>query len=556
MILRLTALLVVGAWLAPMRATAQEPSATEDSVQAAPLPNGTPVVFEGDTLFYILTPLGPFGTADRALGVASRLRSTINDPLRSRDSVFLVSNETSTDIMVGDAVVTAVTDADAVAAGVSRDSLATIRAVAIRDVLQNKSVFSIARAVGLGLLFTSLTVAVFAAILMVFARIFPALYRKIESWRGTHVPAIRIQRLELLSADRVTDGLIATARAIRVAALLGLAFYLVPTVLSYFPWTAPMADTVFDWVLTPLRRAGRGFVDYLPNVFTIAVIVVVVYYLNRFVRLFFVGLEKGTLQLGGFYRDWADPTYKIVRFVVFAFGAIMIWPYLPGSGSDAFQGVSVFLGVLITFGSATAVANVVAGVVMTYMRPFMIGDRVRIADTVGDITKRTLLITRLRTIKNVDVTIPNAMVLSSHIVNYSSSAKHHGLILHTSVTIGYDAPWRNVHEALIAAAAVTEGLLQDPSPFVLQTALNDFYVSYELNAYTDMPNEMARLYSALHQSIQDRFNEAGIEIMSPHYAAVRDGNQNTIPEEHLPEGYQAPGFRLFPMGPTPTNPPV
>jgi small-conductance mechanosensitive channel len=162
-----------------------------------------------------------------------------------------------------------------------------------------------------------------------------------------------------------------------------------------------------------------------------------------------------------------------------------------------------------------------------------------------------LLITRVRTIKNVDVTIPNAMVLSSHIVNYSSSATHRGLILHTTVTLGYDVPWRKVHEALIAAARATEGVIEDPAPFVLQTALNDYNVAYELNAYTNRASEMASLYSKLHQNMQDKCNEAGIEILSPLYAAVRDGNHSTIPEDHLPKSYQAPGWRLFPMGPNP-----
>jgi small-conductance mechanosensitive channel len=283
----------------------------------------------------------------------------------------------------------------------------------------------------------------------------------------------------------------------------------------------------------------------------IAVIVAVIYGFNRFIHFIFMGLERGAIRIEGFYREWADPTYKIVRFFVIAFGSIMIWPYLPGSGSAAFQGVSVFLGVLISFGAASAVSNVAAGVMMTYMRPFLIGDRVRIADTMGDVTKRTLLITKVRTINNVDVTIPKSMVLSSHIVNYSSSAAHHGLIIHTTVTIGYDVPWRNVHEALIAAARATEGVVAEPAPFVLQTALNDYNVAYELNAYTDRPAEMAALYSLLHQNMQDKCNEAGIEILSPLYASVRDGSHSTIPEDYLPKGYQAPGWRFS----TPQPPP-
>ena len=217
---------------------------------------------------------------------------------------------------------------------------------------------------------------------------------------------------------------------------------------SFFPWTRGFAGTLLGYVLTPLAQAGRGFIAYLPDLFAIAVIVVVVRYLLKFIHLFFVGIERGAITLPGFYRDWGEPTYKIVRFLVIVFAAVMVYPYLPGSDTAAFKGISIFLGILVSFGSSSAIANIIAGVVMTYMRPFQIGDRVKIADTVGDVVLKTLLVTRVRTIKNVDVTIPNATVLASHIINYNSSAKQRGLILHTSVTIGYDAPWRKVHELL------------------------------------------------------------------------------------------------------------
>jgi small-conductance mechanosensitive channel len=185
---------------------------------------------------------------------------------------------------------------------------------------------------------------------------------------------------------------------------------------------------------------------------------------------------------------------------------------------------------LLSLGSTAAVSNLVAGVVLTYMRPFRVGDRVRIADTTGDVLEKTLLVTRIRTIHNEDITIPNAMVLASHIVNFSSTARELGVILHPSVTIGYDAPWRKVHELLLAAADGTDGITKDPRPFVLQTSLDDSYVSYQLNAYTDRPNAIHLTYARLHENIQDAFNAAGVEIMSPHYAALRDGNRVTIPE--------------------------
>jgi small-conductance mechanosensitive channel len=223
----------------------------------------------------------------------------------------------------------------------------------------------------------------------------------------------------------------------------------------------------------------------------------------------------------------------------------MVFPYLPGSGSEGFRGVSAFVGLMVSFGAAPAIANLIAGIIITYMRPFKTNDRVKIADATGDILGKDLLVVRMRTIKNVDITIPNALVLANHIINFSSSAKSHGLILNTTITIGYDAPWKRVHALLIEAAKRLEGILPTPEPFVLQTTLDDSYVAYEINAYTDRPNEMASLYSRLNESIQDVFNEAGVEILSPKFAAVRDGNAMAVPESYLPKDYHVPGFTIL-----------
>lgn len=376
---------------------------------------------------------------------------------------------------------------------------------------------------------------------------FPKMYARIESWRGTRIRSLYLQRVEILSADRITDLLVRLARYTRVAVVLVVLYFYASLVFSFFPQTQALAATLFNSAAAALRGAWQAFVSFLPDLFLIAVIIVLTRYVIKFVRFIFEEIGKGTIALPGFYRDWAEPTYRIVRLLILALAGVMIFPYLPGSATPAFQGMSIFFGFLISLGSTSVVANVVAGVVLTYTRAFEVGDRVRIADTMGDVVEKTLLVTRVRTIKNVDITIPNAMVLASHIVNFSTSARTAGLILHTTVTIGYDVPWRKVHELLISAARATEHVQQDPAPFILQTALNDFNVGYELNAYTDEPNLMAAIYSDLHQNIQDKFNEAGIEILSPHFTALRDGHQPGIPEDYLPEGHTQPAFRVLPI---------
>jgi small-conductance mechanosensitive channel len=253
--------------------------------------------------------------------------------------------------------------------------------------------------------------------------------------------------------------------------------------------------------------------------------------------------------------DWAEPTYKLLLILIIALAAVVAFPYLPGFDSPAFRGISVFLGILFSLGSTSAVANVVGGVILIYTRAFQIGDRIQVGDIVGDVIEKTLLATRILTVTNKIITIPNASLLSSNVINFSVASRElkRYLILQTTITLGYDLPWRKVHQTLIQAALATENILQDPPPFVVQTSLDDFYISYQLNAYTDQPNLMVRIYSELHQNIQDKCNEVGIEIMSPHYSAMRDGNQSTIPENYLPADYTAPGFRISPLKQPPSG---
>lgn len=328
--------------------------------------------------------------------------------------------------------------------------------------------------------------------------LFRVLIKRVDGWRGSLIRPVKLKTLEVLSEERIVEAIEGSVKIVRLFAIVALGYLYITVIFSFFDFTKTWAGTLISYIVDPLWNVVLAFIQYLPSLFFILVIVFVTRVATKFIKLIFEEVAKGSIALPGFYSEWAEPTYKIVRFLVFAFAGIVIFPYLPGSSSPVFQGISVFLGILFSLGSTSAISNIVAGVVLTYMRPFKIGDRVKIADTIGDVVEKTLLATRVRTIKNVDITIPNSMVLGSHIINFSSSAEARGLILHTGVTIGYDAPWMKVHELLIAAAQSTEGILKEPKPFVLQTSLDDFFVSYEVNAYTDKPNEMAKIYSDLH----------------------------------------------------------
>jgi small-conductance mechanosensitive channel len=537
------ALLLAGMFGFSSVSTAQQSPRTENTAQSSEA-TGAPVIANGKTLFTVRERLFTFSPEDRAKTIADRVNWLSEQPLDRIRALRVVDEATTSEIGSGDTVIMTVTDADARAAGRNRQDLAQEYAGKIRAAAEALQEEYSLRTILFGILYAVIATAVLILVFRLFKFAFPKLNTKLESWRGVYIRSIRVQKLELFPAERITGLLKALVRLARVALSLVLLYIYITLVLGFFPRTQGYSTILFQYILSPLQAVGRAITAYLPNIFFVLVILGASYYIIQLVKFVFREIGKETITLPGFYPEWAEPTYKIARFLILAFTAVVIFPYLPGSKSPAFQGVSIFLGLLLSLGSTSAVANVVAGSVLTYTRALQVGDRVKIGDAVGDVTEKTLLVTRIRTIKNVDIAIPNALVLNSHISNFSSSAKEHGLILHTGVTIGYDAPWRTVHKLLIEAAQSTENILKDPKPFVFQTSLDDSYVSYELNAFTDQPVVMARTYSDLHQNIQDKFSEAGVEIMSPHYGAVRDGNKIAIPDSYLPKDYEAPTFRI------------
>ncbi len=514
---------------------------TQPSAPTAPA--SAPVSVNGKVLFTVPGVLS-FPPQARADAISSRIAALSKDISSKSMSISVSDAEGTSNIMAGDLVVMSVTDQDARTAGKTRQALANEFAQKI-----SASVTTYRHDYSPKTLILSGVYVVLATVALIFlfrllGVLFRRLYKKLDSWRGTIIPSLRIQKFELLPADRIADFFIELAKLLRLAIVLVMSYFYASLVLGFFPWTRGYARILLGYILAPLRLVGEAFIAYLPNLFFIGIIILISIYFTKFVRTLFKEIGKGTIVFENFYADWAEPTYKLVRVLIIALTLVIIFPELPGAKSPAFQGISIFLGLLLSLGSTSAVADIVAGVILTYMRAFKIGDRVKIADTIGDVMEKTLLVTRIRTIKNVEITITNSMVLNSHIINYSATTQDDGLILHTSVTIGYDAPWRTVHQLLIDSALECEDLLKDPKPFVFQTALDDFYVHYEINAFTDKPSSMAKIYSDLHQNIQDKFNEAGVEIMSSHYTNVRDGNQTTVPNDYLPKNYSAPSFRL------------
>lgn len=506
---------------------------------------GFGVVPFSDTLFYIYTKVGSFKAAERADIISGRIKKIYKYIDFSPDSLQIQANDDGYDIVYGsDQEIMSVTNLDAIWNEVSPKELAESYLGKIRNEIvkeqDDNSVFNWVKRIGLVILI----VVCVLGLIWIIRKLFRIGELYIHKNKDKVLKGISFRNFTVLKPEQELNFVIRIIRILRTVTIVIAIYLALPLLFSVFPETKIYANTLIGWVLSPAKRAMMGILHFLPNLFTIVVIFFLTRYAIRAVKFFATEIEEKRFTLPGFHEDWAKPTFNIVKFIMYAFMFVIIWPYLPGSDSPAFQGVSVFLGILLSLGSSSAITNMVAGLVITYMRPFKIGDRVKIGEVTGDVLEKTMLVTRIRTIKNEDITVPNATVLNSSTINYSASSLTMGLILHTTVTIGYDVPWRKMHQVLIDAAGRTKGVMKDPKPFVLQTSLDDFYVSYQLNCYTNEASRQAVLYSLLHQNIQDCCNEADVEILSPHFRAQRDGSSLQIPADYIPSDYIAPAFRV------------
>jgi small-conductance mechanosensitive channel len=506
---------------------------------------GYPVFGAGiDTLYFIYTKIGASTAEDRAKGVSRKIQELYDDDYLVLDSLKWVKTENSADILYRDNIIASISESDALWEDQTYDNLAASRLELIKASISQAQIDNSFVKVSVRILLVIVVIGLTWLALRLVTKGKDRLLTLIKSKESIWFKDLSYKDYTFLSVEQQLQGISIFAKLFQWLVYALLFYIALPIIFSIFPFSRNWANTLFQLIWSPFKSLIFSVWDYLPNLFSILVIYFVMRYVIRFVKYIFSEIEEEKLKINGFHADWSMPTYSIVRFLLYAFMFVLIFPYLPGSDSNIFKGVSVFIGVLFSLGSSSAIANMVAGLVITYMRPFKIGDRIKIGDVAGDVLEKTLLVTRLRTTKNEIITIPNSAVLNGNTTNFTSGSKELGLIVHSSITIGYDVPWNKVHAALSEAADRTEFLLKEPKPFVLQTSLEDFYVAYQINAYTREAAKQALIYSGLHQNIQDVFNEHGIEILSPHYRAARDGNMTTIPLDYLPKDYEAPSFKV------------
>jgi small-conductance mechanosensitive channel len=343
--------------------------------------------------------------------------------------------------------------------------------------------------------------------------------KKVQAYGAQRFHPVKVKKIVLMDVDQMLK---LSARLISILKLIVGLFQLIitiPIIFHLFESTRDIATKLFGYILTPLKQFAFGLINYIPNLFAIAIILIISRYILRTLKFFAKQIERKKLVIPGFYPDWAGPTFNILRVLIYAFTIAFIYPYLPNSDSDVFKGISVLVGVLFSLGSSSVISNLIAGIVMTYMRPFRVGDRIKINDVTGFVVERGPMNTRIRTHKNEFVSFPNQMILNTSVTNFNSSTEEglDGYIAHAIVTMGYDVPWQTVHEILINAALKTEFTEKTPPPFVNQTKLDDFYCWYEINVYTKNISKLPAVYSGLYKNIQDGFGAANISMYAPHY---------------------------------------
>lgn len=503
-------------------------------------PLGAPVIVFGKEVFKIFSSLGTLTPEERAERISQILQQLAEEGV-SADSIAIIDGKSLSTIRIGNRNVLTITDDDALSQESTRQALAETKARELqkflRDYQEATSLQHILINLGISALLLAFLFGVFALISWLTDVSRKWVKKNLMNW----LPTLTFRNIEILTTRQAL--LILTS-------LIGFAGFTLKLVSAYlaltiifkrFIWTRTWADELLNLVLTPALDLLKKFFDYIPNLIAIVVIVFVFRLLIRFSDSVFQRIAEGKLQFEGFYAEWSDPTRKIVKFALFLFAVILIYPYTPIAASTAAQGISIFVGVLFSLGSTSAIGNVIASIVLNYTRSFRIGDTVRIGDITGDVVEKTVLVMRIRTRYNEEVSIPNTTVVGSNVMNFSEAARRgEMLILHSTVSIGYDVPWRTVHQLLIEAALATDDIEKEPRPFVFQLALNDNYPVYEINAYTKKPSLWLDTYTKLHANIQDKFNEAGIEILSPAYHVNRLSQETSLPPEHRPKTYSPP----------------
>ena len=487
---------------------------------------GVPLVVEGDTLLYIYASLGGEDPVHRVESAFRRITSIGKSLTMNTDTVHIFESEYTADIMCGENVLLRVSDLDGLWNGMSRRELADQQMKILSaeiDKLHNQYGMK-AKLHGFGWAVSLIVVQIiFFLLTALFIR---HLRRRIFEGLGGRLKPLVIKDYELLSLMQVKKIMLFLTRVLQVLLVILQLIISLPLLFSIFPETEKFTWNMINYVWEPLRDMGIAIFYYIPNLVRIILVVILVRWILKGLRHITDAIASGSLKFDKFYQDWAEPTYQIVRIFIITFSVVVIWPWLPGSDTGIFKGVSIFVAALFSLGSTTTIGNLISGIIITYMRPFLIGDYVRIGEREGVVVEKNAFITRLRDIKGNMITVPNNSMLSQQTVNFTAAARQNGgSIVHSEFTFTYKVPRQTIEKFLLIGADRCELLLKEPKPFVLVTSLEDFYTRYEINGYTLETDRLFEVYSQLHKHILDVFRENDLDPTSSHFIKMEELNK-------------------------------
>jgi small-conductance mechanosensitive channel len=475
-----------------------------------------PVIFEGKRLFNVIG-ISSYPAEERAGKILSRIKALADNHSLSTDSIKIIELEDRTNLTLNGQILMSIVEVDATHEGITREILAVLIKNKIKEAVDKYRIEREPKQLLINTVKAIVATVLLLLILFILVRLFRKFNLFIEAKLKARIEGLESKSSKLIQANQLWYALKGFISLIKVITILILFQIYLTYVLSLYPWTAPFAGKVVGFIVEPLSAFGLSVLAFLPDLGFLIIIILVTRYLLKIAKLFFSGISQGTISFLNFEKDWAIPTYRIIRVLIIIFSIVIAYPYIPGSDSDAFKGISVLLGLMISLGSSSVIGNMIAGYTLIYRRTFKVGDRVKIDEHIGTVVEMKMFVTRLRSLKNEEIVIPNSNIVGGTVINFSSLSKGKGLILHTTVGIGYETPWRQVEQMLLIAAEKTEGLLKNPPPFVLQKKLADFAVDYEINVYCDSPEMMMHYYTELHKNILDVFNEYNVQIMTPAY---------------------------------------
>ncbi len=481
----------------------------------------SPVKLDGNILFNV-RGVSSFPSEQRAKEVSGKIKQAAANYSIQPEMVKIVDENSHSTIYAGNQLIIRIFDADAAVESIHRDLLAQTIQLSIKSAIKTyrdeRSRPVVIKHIKQALLATLILIALLFALLWLIKRMDIALQNRIKK----RIESVENISFNLIKSNQIWRIFHVLIKTLRIIVILFTIIFFADYVLSLFPWTNAFSKYTLNLIIEPIKNIGTAFVNYIPKFVFLIFIYFITKYILKLIKLFFIGIDEGNIKLKDFNPEWSMSTFKIVRAFIIVFAIVISYPYIPGSDSVAFKGVSVFVGVLFSLGSSSFVGNIIAGYTMIYRGAFKKGDRIEVDNQIGIVEEQRLMVTRLRSYKNEEIVIPNSVLVNSKIVNYTVKAQDLGLILHTIVGIGYETPWRQVDAMLKLAASRTEGILKNPPPFVLKKSLADFAINYEINGYCKDVKNINAIYSCLHQNILDVFNENDVQIMTPSYVADTD----------------------------------